>query len=403
MRMAVLTNWYPPHIGGSAINIHKICREHSKRHEVTVLTPLRYESPREEIMEGVCVKRFPIAGNRPPRFPYRESKVLCPGIFWEVLYGRFDLISAYPSLCPNLRLCMLAGLLKRTPIVLTVFDLLDYRALRLRTFPDPDFLERFYEEKGSLRRLLFRQELARCRAIFGIAPAELNFIRRFQPRIYLTPVHVDLTEFDRVRPGTFRVLYALDGKKLVLSVGRIEPHKGQDILLRVIPGVIRRDPTAHFVFAGPVDDQDYYTSLRKMVEDLEISRAVLFTGPLDRTALVQAFLDCDLHVAPVRFMNSGAITQEAWAARKPAIQSNRAHPNHIEEGVDGYTFDIADLQALAEKILLLLADEALRRRLGENGRRKVEDHFDYQKGIRRLETLYIKALEGRNGADPPCE
>ena len=125
---------------------------------------------------------------------------------------------------------------------------------------------------------------------------------------------------------------------------------------------------------------------------------VLFTGPLDRKSLLEAFFDCDLHVAPVRFMNSGAVTQEAWAARKPAIQSNRVDPNHIEDGVNGYTFDIDNPSSLVETVRCLLADEVLRNRLGENGRRKVEEQFDYREGIYRLEGLYYDFLNGGNSA-----
>ncbi|MCH7615074.1 MAG: glycosyltransferase family 4 protein [Nitrospinae bacterium] len=398
--MAILTNWYPPHIGGSAINIHKICREHAKRHEVTVLTPQRYGGPDEEEMEGIVVKRFQNRHNPARLYPDTNMHSLCPGLFLEILQGRYDLVIAYPALTPNFQLCLLATLLNRTPIILTVFDLLDYRRFSLSQFPCPTLLEKFYREKSLAKRWVFRLQLKCCKGILGIAQTEVDFIRRFNPLVSLTPVHVDLREFEEIQRGGFKKRYSLEGKKIVLSVGRIEHHKGQDILLGVVPEIIKHAPTAYFVFVGPVTEHGYFTSIQEMIKDLGVSEHVLFTGALTRTDVLQAFQDCDLHVAPVRFMNSGAVTQEAWAARKPAIQSNRVDPNHIEEGVDGYIFDLNDPQDLSDKILLLLGDEGLRQRLGETGRRKVAERFDYEKGILHLEALYDRVLAGKNGAHP---
>jgi len=397
--MAILTNWYPPHIGGSAINIHKICREHAKRHKVTVLTPQRYGGPDEEKMDGVVVKRFQNRHNPSRLYPDTNTPTLCPGLFWEILKGRYDLVIAYPSLTTNFRLCLSASLLNLTPVILNVFDLLDYRNFALGKFPDRGLLDDFYHRKSLTKRWLFRWQLARCMGILGIAQTEVSFLRRFNPSAVVTPVHVDLSEFGEIQRGRFKARHSLMGKKIVLSVGRIERHKGQDILLQAIPGIIQQEPAAHFVFAGPVDDQSYFDALQENVRGLGVSENVLFTGPLDRNSLLEAFLDCDLHVAPVRFMNSGAVTQEAWAARKPAIQSNRVDPNHIEDGVNGYTFDIDNPSSLAETVRCLLADEDLRKRLGENGRRKVEEKFDYKEGIYRLEGQYHDfLLKGVNSA-----
>jgi len=398
LRLAILTNWYPPHIGGSAISVHMICREHVKRHKVTVLTPKRDQGPDEEEVDGVVVKRFRNWHNRARLYPDTNTRTLCPGLFWEVLKGRYDLVIAYPSLTPNFRLCLSASLLNRTPVILTVFDLLDYRNFALGKFPDRDLLDDFYRRKNLPKRWLFRWQLACCKGILGIGKTEVGFLRRFNPSAVLTPVHIDLNEFGEIQGGRFKARFSLMGRKIVLSVGRIEPHKGQDILLQAVPSILQQEPAAHFVFAGPVDDKSYFDALLEKVRKLGVTGKILFTGPLDRNSLLEAFCDCDLHVAPVRFMNSGSVTQEAWAARKPAIQSNRVDPNHIEDGVNGYTFDIDNPSSLVEKVLCLLADEDLRIRLGENGRRKVEDQFDYKEGVYRLEGQYHDFLNGGNGA-----
>lgn len=387
MKICILTNWYLPYIGGAAINVHKICQEHRKRHEVTVLTPHRnFQDPVLEVIDGITVKRFQCI-----RWAKGvDLKTVCPKMFLEVFSGEYNFLVAYPSLTHNFRFCLLAALLRRIPVVLTVFDLMDYRTVNAAKFPDPSILEEFYYRKNRLKSWLFSWQLRMCAGVLAIAKTEVEFLRKFNLHTYLTPVHVNIHEFSGISSGEFRRKYALGIKPVVLSVGRIEFHKGQDVLVNAIPSILQQVPNAQFVFIGPVDDPDFYRLLQKLADSLGVLKNVIFTGPLDRSTLLEAYEDCDIHVAPVRFMNSGAITQEAWAAGKPVLQSDRVDPNHIDEGVNGFTFELDKPSSLVEKLLTLLSDPCLRKRLGENGRLKVLKEFDYAEGVLHLELLYAQ-------------
>jgi glycosyltransferase involved in cell wall biosynthesis len=79
-----------------------------------------------------------------------------------------------------------------------------------------------------------------------------------------------------------------------------------------------------------------------------------------------------------------------------------AVPEMIAENETGFVVAPDDRRALAERIALLLEDGALRRRMGENGRRRVQTHYDARKNAARLEQIFIDAaMPGHGVVHPP--
>jgi glycosyltransferase involved in cell wall biosynthesis len=95
-------------------------------------------------------------------------------------------------------------------------------------------------------------------------------------------------------------------------------------------------------------------------------------------------------------MNSGAINTETWISGNPIIQSSRVDPNYIEEGVNGYTFDIDDESSLVEKLVLVLEDPERARKMGENGKKLAMEKFLYP----ALIAQYLGAYRDHGGVAP---
>ena len=94
-------------------------------------------------------------------------------------------------------------------------------------------------------------------------------------------------------------------------------------------------------------------------------------------------------VAPVRFMNSGAVIVEAWAAGTPVIQSDAVDPDLIDQGVNGWRFKSEDPDALAGVMAESFEKRASLPQMGQKGREKVLAGFTYPK----LVSIYEETLK----------
>ena len=78
----------------------------------------------------------------------------------------------------------------------------------------------------------------------------------------------------------------------------------------------------------------------------------------------------------------------------PVIVTKYPGPSSaISEGLSGYSVNVKDVDALVEKMLMLLSDKALRQRLGEGGRKFVEEHFDQKVFIEKYMENRVSLLE----------
>jgi glycosyltransferase involved in cell wall biosynthesis len=100
----------------------------------------------------------------------------------------------------------------------------------------------------------------------------------------------------------------------------------------------------------------------------------------------------DIIVVPSIFEEPfGRVNIEAMAAGKPVIASRVGGiPEVIEDNVSGILVPNGDGDALAKAMIKLIDDAELRRRLGENGRRFVEEKFDTKKQIKDLEAIFYE-------------
>lgn len=391
MRIAVISNWYFPFYGGAQTAIQGIHGHMLSNNEVTILTPLRDNSPLVEKMEGITVRRFRNVWAGPTK-PYIKSDTFCPGMFWHLLKNNYDIFHCYPHLSPNTNLALYVHTLKGTPIYLTIFDFLNYTSYKLDHFPAPDLLDSFVQSKSRLRRFAFGKKLASFNAVFSIAPTEREFISRFNRYAELMPLGIAPEDYDSAERGAFRKRYGLGGRPLVLACGRVTPHKGQDLAVEVAAHVVKKFPEAVFVLAGVIYDEAYYEQIVRRVGELKLEKNVLFTKAVTRAEITQAYVDCDLHLVPVRFMNSGLVILEGWAAGKALVQSDRVDPNLVQEGVNGITYPLSNIQAGAEAVCRLLHDEKLRASMGAAGRKKVRDSYTWDKVAAFVTSTYAETL-----------
>jgi len=179
--------------------------------------------------------------------------------------------------------------------------------------------------------------------------------------------------------------FKIKEKKTILTISRLAERKGHDIVLKAIPLVLKSVPGLRYLIVG---DGSYKTCLMKLCQELKLDNIVTFVGFVPDKDLVKYYNLCDVFVMPNReIFNStdsvegfGITFIEANACNKPVIGGKSGGAiEAVKDGVTGFLVDSQDEKEVAHKIISLLQNEELAKKMGEEGRRRVERDFSWKK------------------------
>jgi phosphatidylinositol alpha-mannosyltransferase len=180
-------------------------------------------------------------------------------------------------------------------------------------------------------------------------------------------------------------------RRFILCVGRLEPRKGVDRLIRAMPLVQRAAPDVRLAVVGDGPDRAALEATAR-----NTGTDVLFTGRVDDALLPAYYHAAEIVCAPALGGESfGIVLLEAMAAARPIVATR----------IDGYLeilanagsarlADVDDAPALAAAIVPLLADPEACRTLGANGAAFV-GAYDWSTIARRLESIYARTVADR--------
>ena len=217
---------------------------------------------------------------------------------------------------------------------------------------------------------------------------------------------VDPADFARGRDdaaaaAAVRREHGIGDEPTVLFAGKLRPAKGVHLLLAAMTRVWEAVPRATLVLVGGTEygrgrtmrETPFMTQWRR---DLELAPGkVVLTGFVPPPQMPRAYLLGDVFVGPSQIDEGlGLVFLEAAAAGLPVIATRAGGiPEVVRDGDTGLLLERQDdVVELAAKIILLLGDGALRRRLGRQGREMVLADFTWEKIARDLEQLYNDIL-----------
>lgn len=217
----------------------------------------------------------------------------------------------------------------------------------------------------------------------------------------MDPQHVRVTyygiDMSRYTPeldsSEIRRQYRLEGKPMVLFQGQVRLRKGPQVLLDAAPEILKAVPDTVFLVVGP--DHGLGASLARRSEELGLNTHFRILGERPESELPLFFAACDVFVFPscTPIECLGLTTVKAMACGKPAVGSNiNGVPEVIVDRSTGFLVEPNNAAALAEKVILLLKDESLRRRMGIAGRERAVLRFDREKLARELVEIYRQLL-----------
>jgi glycosyltransferase involved in cell wall biosynthesis len=199
---------------------------------------------------------------------------------------------------------------------------------------------------------------------------------------------IDLSRFQMKPPRT-------EGPLRVCVIGRFCEQKGIEYAIRGFAPHASEDVRLDIIGDGELDAE-----LQALVDRLGIRPFVTFLGVLQPDQVAAHLRNCDVLLAPsvvtrIGERESGLIVvKEAAASGVPAVGSvHGGIPEIIDEGVTGFLVQERDVDALSERLGELLADEALRERMGVAARAKMEREYDVRKQVAELESFYDEAID----------
>jgi D-inositol-3-phosphate glycosyltransferase len=196
-------------------------------------------------------------------------------------------------------------------------------------------------------------------------------------KIHVVPCGVDTNFFQPVPAEEAKHMLGLPpSRRVVLFVGRIEPLKGIETLLRAMALVAPEIPcwqddlSVIIIGGAPGAGIDQVNAelarLQELRAELGIEDLVTFQGAKDQDTLVYYYSAAEMVVVPSHYESFGMVALEAMACGTPVVASKVGGlAFSVQDGETGFLVPNDDPQALASKIRLLLADPSLRQRLGQ--------------------------------------
>ena len=131
--------------------------------------------------------------------------------------------------------------------------------------------------------------------------------------------------------------FGLDGKRVMLHVGRLSLEKRLDIVLRALKKLSTEEPDLRLLVMGSGPAEEEY---KRLMKDLGIEDRVTFAGFVPEDVLVKAYATCEMLVLASTFETQGLVILEAMASGTPvAGMRRRAIPEFVDDGVNGTLFD----------------------------------------------------------------
>ncbi|OYD17115.1 hypothetical protein CH333_01900 [candidate division WOR-3 bacterium JGI_Cruoil_03_44_89] len=211
-----------------------------------------------------------------------------------------------------------------------------------------------------------------------------------QERLSVVYNGVDTERFKPNRDNRFRRELGMpDGVFLVGTVGQLLPYKGHKFLIRAAKRATEEEKNIRFVIVGGERKKGYRKELENETHHFELGDAISFVG--FRKDIPSVLNSLDLFVCPSTAEHFGRVIIEAMSCGLPVVAINSGGvPEIVVDNVTGILVPPGDISALADAILYIKRNLEEPKRMGENGRKRVERYFSIEKNVCLTEKMYRK-------------
>jgi glycosyltransferase involved in cell wall biosynthesis len=171
-------------------------------------------------------------------------------------------------------------------------------------------------------------------------------------------------------------------------VGRLGKEKNLDMLIPALKFVLAKRPNARLMFVG---DFEYRETLETAAAECGYGDRITFTGAIAREKLGVAYAAMKVFVFPSLKDTQGWVLHEAPLAGLPVVLLDKGVTSAVVEGENGFYVENSP-EAVSEKIIELLTDDALRIAMGKKSE-QIASEFTEERQVGKLIELYERVIE----------
>lgn len=227
------------------------------------------------------------------------------------------------------------------------------------------------------RQLVEKELVASADRVVAFSPHERDAMIRLYgadiQNIELAPCGVDLSLFRPLDQDMARRRLGLDGEKVVLYVGRVEPLKGLELLLHTAAQMETCQDIKVLVVGGVADGDTEVDRLQDIARDLEVDQVFDFVGRVDQEELPFYYNAADVCVMPSYYESFGLAALESMACGTPVVATRVGGLSTvIQHGHTGYLKSWRCPEAFASSLEMIISSEDLQDSMGKAARRRAE-------------------------------
>ncbi len=378
MRVLQLGKYYYPHMGGIENQLYLLSTELAKLgNDVTVAVSNDKPKFSKEIIKGVKVLRYPLITkikNAPiSSFPTFDSK-------------QFDIVHVH---LPN-------------PLA-SIHALLNYTGNLVVTYHSDIIKEGILPKLANIiyTKTVLLQLLKRAKVIIATSPNYVSgskILQKHKHKVKVVPYGIDLNLF-KLNSASSKELEQLKknyaGKKVLLFVGRLVPYKGLKYLIHAMREVVEKYNEAVLLIVG---DGVLKSELEAIVKKLNLTKHVKFLSEIHNKDLTPYYYLSDMFILPSIYKSEafGIVQLEAMACSKPIISTNvlGSGISYVNKNNEtGIIIEPYDSRKLSSSMIKLLKNNSLKKKLGNNGKRRVKKFFSKEAMVKNILNIYNLILK----------
>jgi phosphatidylinositol alpha-1,6-mannosyltransferase len=215
---------------------------------------------------------------------------------------------------------------------------------------------------------------------------------------------VDWEKFSASHRRAERKDFSLEGRRVILFVGRLARRKGmKEFIDRCFDQIVREVPDVCLVIVGenPTDSMvhrdDVSSEIQALVQGKNLASHVRFLGWLAQADMAGIYGVSDVMVVPAVPVRGdvegfGIVLLEAGAAAVPSVAFRVGGiPDAIGDGRGGVLIEPGDYDRMSQAIIHLLRNDQARASMGRHAQKRIRDDFGWETTAQRYEALFLKS------------